>query len=146
LLRGPATLIVSGDIVTNFDYGSLLPRAHRMTGDASAPRVHLVMVPNPAYHPQGDFALRDGVIHRTGPACLTFGNIALYDTSLFATLPRGTKIKLLPLFERWIAQGVVSGELFTGGWSNVGTPEDLAELDRELRSRDAATAGLTATL
>jgi len=52
LPAGPA-LVVSGDIWTEFDYATLVPRAEAMVRDASAPRAHLVMVPNPAYHPDG---------------------------------------------------------------------------------------------
>ena len=59
LPRGPA-LIVSGDVFTSFDYASFRPRAMAMARDASAPRAHLVLVPNPPYHPGGDFALVDG--------------------------------------------------------------------------------------
>src|SRR5207237_5164040 len=55
---GPA-LIVSGDIWTTFDYATLRARAAMMAGDAAAPRIHLVMVPNPLYHPAGDFVLCD---------------------------------------------------------------------------------------
>jgi MurNAc alpha-1-phosphate uridylyltransferase len=64
-----------------------------------------------------------------GPAPLTFGNIGVYDSALFAELPRLTKLKLLPLFRQWIAAGLVSGERFDGPWANVGTPDDLARLD-----------------
>ncbi|HZQ61500.1 MAG TPA: nucleotidyltransferase family protein [Casimicrobiaceae bacterium] len=145
LLQGPVIVVVSGDILTEFDYASLLPRAARMASVRDAPRVHLVMVPNPPYHPTGDFVLHEGTIRRHGPARVTFGNIALYDASLFAELPRGTKLKLLPLFERWIDAGIVSGELYAGRWSNVGTPEDLAALDHELRTQ-VLTAGMAAAL
>ena len=194
-----------------------------MRASPAAPRVHLVMVPNPPYHPRGDFALlpperaespeatpprspnvgrivalpsaplsgvsrsdssrsaasasgtteadspgprrASGVVepgagagspppmgHRVGPGsppplthragppglppvgdhaapALTFGNIGVYDSALFAELPRLTKLKLLPLFRQWIAAGLVSGERFDGPWANVGTPDDLARLD-----------------
>jgi MurNAc alpha-1-phosphate uridylyltransferase len=92
------------------------------------------MVPNPAYHPDGDFTLADGSLALDGAAKLTFGNIALYDTALFAELPRGTKLKMLPLYRKWIALGLASGERFDGPWANVGTPGDLAELDAALRA------------
>ena len=128
---GPA-LIVSGDIWTGFDYASLLPRAATMAHAAAVPRAHLVMVPNPAYHPGGDFVLRDGMLAATGAPRLTFGNVAVYDTALFRDLARGEKIKMLPHFDAWIARGIVSGERFDGPWENVGTPADLAALDLEL--------------
>jgi MurNAc alpha-1-phosphate uridylyltransferase len=130
---GPA-LIVAGDIWTRFDYATLASRADAMARNAAPPRVHLVMVPNPTFHPDGDFALADGRIGLDGERKLTFGSIAIYDTALFRELPRGTKLKLLPLLRDWIARGWISGERFDGPWANVGTPADLAALDRQLTS------------
>jgi N-acetyl-alpha-D-muramate 1-phosphate uridylyltransferase len=132
LLRPGPTLIVSGDIWTTFDYASLVPRAEAMARDALLPRVHLVMVPNPDYHPLGDFALRDGLLHPSGGPLLTYGNIGLYDTALFGELARGTRIQMLPLYRAWIARGIASGERYDGPWANVGTPGDLAALDAKL--------------
>ena len=131
LAPGPA-LIVSGDIWTRFDYASLrAPMRAVGTGDA---RVHLVMVPNPAYHPDGDFSLDDGHVSLGGRDRLTFGNIGIYDTALFRELPRGVKLKMLPLYREWIAAGLVTGERYDGPWANVGTPADLAALNRTLGS------------
>lgn len=140
LLRKGVVLIVSGDICTDFDYASLHARSARMAADPATARAHLVMVPNPPYHPAGDFVLsRERIQLDAGPR-LTFANIALYDTALFAELPRGVKLKLLPLFRSWIGAGIVSGEVHPGQWANVGTPDDLAQLDAELRQREAASA------
>jgi N-acetyl-alpha-D-muramate 1-phosphate uridylyltransferase len=133
LPAGPA-LIVSGDIWTQFDYATLAARADAMARNPAPPRVHLVMVPNPPFHPEGDFVLDAGRIAPDGAGKLTFGNIGLYDTALFRELPRGVKLKLLPLYHDWIARGWVSGERFNGPWANVGTPSDLAVLDRSLAS------------
>jgi MurNAc alpha-1-phosphate uridylyltransferase len=137
---GPA-LVVSGDIWTRFDYASVQPRLAAIAHDAQAPRVHLVMVPNPPYHPTGDFSFASGddrgrIVRNDAPR-LTFGNIALYDTALFRELPRHKKLKLFPLFCDWIDRGIVSGERYDGPWANVGTPEDLAQLDAALRARSA---------
>ncbi len=134
LLAAGPVLVVSGDVWTSFDYASLLPRAAAMARDATTPRAHLVMVPNPDYHAEGDFALAGGTLALDGTAKLTFGNIALYDTALFAELPRRTKLKMLPLFRDWIRRGIASGERFDGRWANVGTPADLADLDASLRT------------
>jgi MurNAc alpha-1-phosphate uridylyltransferase len=139
LLPAGPVLIVSGDIWTRFDYATLSARSATMGSTPDAPRVHLVMVPNPPYHPRGDFALTDGAIVRDGAPMLTFGNIGLYDSSLFRELPRGRRLKLLPLYHEWIAGGLVSGERFDGPWANVGTPEDLAALHAALsRAPDTA--------
>jgi len=129
---GPA-LIVSGDVWSAFDYASLRTRAAVMAASNAAPRVHLVMVPNPGYHPAGDFALAGERISDDGGSRLTYGNIGLYDTALFGELPRGAKLNITPLYHQWIGRGLVSGELYTGPWANVGTPDDLARLDITLR-------------
>jgi len=134
LAPGPV-LIVSGDLWTRFDYAKLASRAQAMAQDPAPPRVHLVMVPNPAFHPQGDFVLDDGRVALEGKGKMTFGNIGLYDTALFSELPRGVKLKLLPLFRDWITRGWVSGERYDGPWANVGTPAEVAALDRRLGPR-----------
>jgi N-acetyl-alpha-D-muramate 1-phosphate uridylyltransferase len=126
-------LIVSSDIVTGFDYASLQSRiaAMRDTPQTSA-RVHLVMVPNPPWHAAGDFALAGERVELEGAKRLTFGNIGVYDTALFRELPRGVKLKMLPLYRDWIGRRIVSGERYDGPWANVGTPADLAALDAAL--------------
>ena len=131
LLGEGVALIVSADVYAEFDYASLRPRVAAMEASAGAPHLHMVMVPNPAYYPNGDFALRAGQLALDG-ARLTFGNIALYRTSLFRELPPGKKFKILPLYQDWIGRGWASGELHTGHWANVGSPDELVRLDRLL--------------
>jgi len=41
-------------------------------------------------------------------------------------------MKLRPLLDHGIARGLIRGERHSGRWVDVGTPERLAELDREL--------------
>jgi N-acetyl-alpha-D-muramate 1-phosphate uridylyltransferase len=136
LPEGPV-LVVSGDVWTRFDYASLAARIDTMARAAAPPRVHLVMVPNPPFHPSGDFALEGSQIRRTGPTMLTFGNVGVYDTALLRELPRGVKLKLLPLYHDWIARGLVSGERYDGPWANVGTPAELSALDAALTAHKA---------
>ena len=57
---------------------------------------HLVMVPNPPFHPKGDFALNDGTLALEGEPRFTFGNIGLYDTRMFDDLAPGTRRALTP--------------------------------------------------
>jgi MurNAc alpha-1-phosphate uridylyltransferase len=134
LLGDGVALVVSGDIFTDYDYASLRPRLDAMAESPSAPHMHMVMVPNPTYHPRGDFTLNYGKLGLDGEPRVTFGNIALYRTRLFRELPRGEKLRILPLYRDWIVRGWATGESFSGRWFNVGTPGDLADLDRALRA------------
>jgi MurNAc alpha-1-phosphate uridylyltransferase len=133
LAPGPV-VIVSADIWTRFDYASLAPRIAAMRA-GSAVRVHLVMVPNPPYHANGDFALDGEYVVDDREPRLTFGNIGVYDSALLRELPRGVKLKMLPLYREWIGQRLVSGERYDGAWANVGTPADLAALRAMLATR-----------
>ena len=132
LLDRDVMLVVSGDLYTDFDYASLLPRLAVMKAAPGPPHAHMVMVPNPDYHREGDFGLVDGTLLLSARPQLTFGNIALYRSALFEGLPRGEKLKILPLYRDWIGRGWVSGERFDGPWANVGTPDELARLDGRL--------------
>jgi len=139
LLGDGVVLVVSGDIHADYDYSSLRARAGAMAATDQAPHLHMVMVPNPTYHPGGDFVLSgDRLILDEGRGAerATFGNIALYRTSLFQELPRGKKLKMLPYYREWIARGWASGELFAGRWANVGSPAELASLDSQLLGND----------
>jgi MurNAc alpha-1-phosphate uridylyltransferase len=138
LLDDSVALIVSGDLYTEYDYATLISRAVAMAATSAPPHAHMVMVSNPAYHSVGDFALADGRLALEGTVRCTFANIALYRTSLFRELPRGEKIKMLPLYRDWIGRGWVSGELYRGVWANIGTPADLEQLDATLRSNQKA--------
>ncbi|MEY8107139.1 nucleotidyltransferase family protein, partial [Burkholderia cenocepacia] len=116
------------------DYRTLAPRAARMAA-LDTPAMHLVMVPNPPFHPAGDFALGDdGRLALDGAARFTFGNIGLYDTRMFRDLAPGTRRALTPYYRAAIEAGHASGELYEGIWENVGTPAQLGELDARLRA------------
>lgn len=132
LLGGEPFVVVNGDIACDFDYAHLPPLAIAMRTRGLL--AHLVLVPNPPHHPQGDFALREGKVSEEGTPRLTFSGIGLYDPALFAGIAGGAKAKLAPLLRTAMAAGAVSGELHEGLWMDVGTPERLEALDRLLAS------------
>lgn len=134
---GDETFIaVNGDIWSDVDYGSL-PKT--ISGLA-----HLVLVDNPPHNPKGDFVLREnGLMESQGDSKLTFSGIGIYQPALFTnwrdiigdikgadeTPPR---FKLAPLLRHAMHQSQVTGEHHRGHWTDVGTPERLEELNRQL--------------
>jgi len=132
-LLGPEPfIVVSADIWSDIDYAAL-PR--EPTGVA-----HLVMVGNPDFHPNGDFALKDGRLYEgdgpTGAERLTFGNVGVYRREIVEDEAAG-RFRLLPMYQRAIEAGRLSGEKYSGFWRNVGTPAQLDELRKNLDSRRA---------
>ena len=126
-------VVLSGDIWTDYDLAQARDTAARMRADGTL--AHLVMVPNPDFHPRGDYVLEDGAIRRGAPdaARLTFGNIGVYDPALFEGVAPNTVLKLSVLFDRAMAAGLITGERFDARWHNIGTPSQLAGLDAQLR-------------
>jgi MurNAc alpha-1-phosphate uridylyltransferase len=125
---------IAGDVYADFDYATLNAHADRLKA-LPKPGMHLVMVPNPAFHPHGDFGLIDGMLSLDGQPRLTFGSIGLYDTRMFHDLPRGTRRPLTPYYRATIADGLASGELYEGLWENVGTAAQLQDLNQRLSAR-----------
>ena len=123
---------VSGDIYTEFDYGTLRTRLQAIAAAPGRTAAHFVLVDNPPFHAKGDdMGVADGRVSRAAPR-LTYGNIAVFHPALFADVTPGTRLKLFPWLYRFVDEGRVSGERFTGVWENIGTPQQLEDLDRRL--------------
>ena len=134
LLGDAPFLVTNGDVYVAFDYARLIPVLTAMEADAAS-LAHLVLVDNPPHHAQGDFALNGGRV-ALPPAdaigTLTFSGIGCYQPGLFGGIVPGQKAALAPLLKAAMQRQQVTGELFAGRWEDVGTPERLAMLDREL--------------
>ncbi len=130
LLDDQPFLVVNSDVYSDYDFAALAQRAQTLTAQQPA---HLVLVDNPDHHPEGDFALRNGMLTAEG-ARLTFSGIGAYHPALFAGIARGEKMRLAVQLAQSVASGRVSGEHFRGEWNDVGTPQRLAELDARLRN------------
>ncbi|MFT4928274.1 MAG: MurNAc alpha-1-phosphate uridylyltransferase [Phenylobacterium sp.] len=131
-------VVVNGDIWTDFDF-SLLP-----VNDLTANQACLILVDNPAHNPDGDFALRDGLLanpaeHKkaqAAEACYTYSGIAVYHPDFFAGLAV-EKCSLVPLLRAGADDNRIVARYYAGHWTDVGTVERLAqlELEQELEQR-----------
>lgn len=125
--------VVNGDVFTDYPLDRL--RLH----DLEADHAHLVMIPNPEHHPDGDFTLSDGRIGEGSGPRLTFSGLSVMSRALFAGLAPG-KSALRPQLEVAINSRRLSGELWSGLWSDVGTPERLGALENSLRDDSNPTS------
>lgn len=147
LLGDAPFLLVNGDVWSDYDF-ALLPREPKGLA-------HLVMVDPPAQAPNGDFALDDaGRLHRDGARKLTYTGIGVYRPQLLdhwrdhadadAGLAANGKARfpLAPILRAHMDRGEVGGEHHGGRWTDVGTPQRLAELDMRLRDGGGSSSGV----
>ena len=138
--------VAAGDV---FAPDFVFDPAAMATFAASDLLAHIWLVPNPAHNPGGDFGLSaDGLAlnlpkveaptRTDAPQSYTFSTIALYRRAFFeaawcgipAGNPAGIKAALAPLLRAAMDAGQIGATLYTGPWTDVGTPERLAELNR----------------
>ena len=136
---GPVFWLAAGDVFApDFKFDAAAVQAF----EASSCLAHLWLVPNPAHNPRGDFGLTpDGMalnLPADDPAPrYTYSTIALLRAELFGAPwceippgnPAGVAQPLAPLLRRAMDLGRVSASLYTGRWTDVGTPERLAQLN-----------------
>ena len=136
---GPVFWLAAGDVFApdfRFD-----PEAARRFA-ASGALAHLWLVPNPAHNPRGDFGLSSQGLALNLPADdpaprYTYSTIALLRAELFAPPwcdippgnPLGVKAPLAPLLRCAMDNGRVTAAIYTGRWTDVGTPQRLTELN-----------------
>lgn len=130
-------LAVNGDVYCDFD----LARLQLRDDDLAT----LVLVDNPEHHARGDFVLRgERLVDDASAPRLTFAGLGLYRPTLLAhwralvgdtpaaaeTPPR---FKLAPLLYHAISHDRIAALHHRGAWTDVGTPQRLAQLDLQLR-------------
>lgn len=121
-----AFAVINADIFSNFDYAKLRLINLNNTSDG-----YLVLVENPEHNKSGDFGLsQNNYVTLNSKISHTFSGIAVYHPRFFNSLKRGVKMQLLPLLKNAISNSLIKGELFTGDWSDVGTPERHALINK----------------
>lgn len=150
LLGDEPFMVVNGDIWTDLAFGPFIERGRAALADPACD-AHLLLVENPPHHAAGDFRLLHGRIVEAGAAgadaadatiSYTFAGIGVYRPRLFDAVAPGERAPLAPLLFDARARGALSGELFRGGWMDIGTPQRLDDLDRRLRTGPRAAPSL----
>jgi MurNAc alpha-1-phosphate uridylyltransferase len=137
--------VVAGDVYTP---GFRFSAESMQRFSQSDKLAHLWLVPNPPHNPRGDFGLGPDGLALNIPAALldkhstwTYSTIGLYRREFFtapfvrsvcaipAGNPAGIKAPLAPMLRAAMDNAAVSAELYTGPWTDVGTPDRLRELN-----------------
>lgn len=123
--------VVSGDIhAPDFRFDAAEAQRFLQSGHEA----HLWLVPNPPFHPKGDFGF-DAAAGLALPEAgedgqrWTYSNLALLRPSLTRHIAPGTAAKLGPLLYQGMSKSGISATIYGGRWDNVGTPEQLATLN-----------------
>lgn len=126
-------LVINGDVFSpKLPIQKLLKQVSGLRNDTSPILAHILMVPNPVQHPEGDFYLKGSKVSDQpldDSEKLTFSGIGIYHKDLFRNLEIGAPAKLAPLLREAMAQNKVTGEKYLGPWHDVGTPQRLEELN-----------------
>jgi len=126
LLGDEPFVVVNGDIWCDFDFSTWdISTLAKLNENIQA---HLILVKNPAHNQKGDFALQDCLIKNSDNTMYTFSGIGIYSPKFFAEQESGPT-PLAPIIRDKCQEDLVSGQLHTGRWTDVGTIERLQELE-----------------
>ena len=118
--------IINGDVFSEYP----LARLRAIKCD----HAHLVMVPNPAHNPNGDFAIRGGYIIDDAEPRYTFAGISVYHPRFFDSASGG-RFSVVPMLLKAMKLQRVTGEMFKGVWHDIGTLERLETLQGHLKQK-----------
>ena len=146
LLGDAPFLVLSGDIYCPyFDFEQVKDVLHDkdVLGNAYTAEQRdacwVYLTPNPWHNPKGDFSLNMFSAGNQGEPKWNFANIGVYRPEMFKAITPGQRASLGLLIREYADKGVVGGELYEGAWVNVGTLQQLEELNAPLagKAKDA---------
>lgn len=129
-------IVVNGDIYCDYDFSqlpALLPKYN----------AHLLLIENPEHNLKGDFKIDSGNLvnlNSLAEKTYTYSGIALYRKSFFKqyslTLNEDASTSqniqpLAPMLRAGADARTISASLMDSSWTDVGTPERLAKLNRD---------------
>ena len=136
---GEPFLLINGDVLIDCDYTQLLSVRPRTA--------HLVLVDNPEHNKDGDFdlipngqvlnpATEKGSALEVDRKRYTFSGVSVINPALFNGVVE-SKFSLAPLFRAAAQEQLLTGQLHTGFWMDIGTEQRLKDAEHLLRKADA---------
>lgn len=127
LLGDEPFIVIGSDIWTDYPLKNLTSK--------NVSHAHLILVPNPSFHPCGDFSLNDsGKVTTPSSPTVTFASIGVFHPQLFANSP-SQQYELSNVLNPAINDQLVTGEIYNNTWWNVGTPELLHQLNQSIKKQ-----------
>ncbi len=124
LLGEKPFVVVSSDIITDFDFNLLIPQLSKLA--------HLILVPNPSFKLNGDFNLVNNELrlldHNNPGSNYTYANIGIFDPRFFLN-PIDKIVPLVKFINRAINNNQITGEVYYGSWKNIGNLSDLRSVN-----------------
>ncbi|WP_444997204.1 N-acetylmuramate alpha-1-phosphate uridylyltransferase MurU [Aliikangiella sp. IMCC44359] len=135
LLGKAPFLVINSDIWTEYPYEKLLKSPYLGPLEKKQTLAHLVLVKNPQQNALGDFGLINNNITNKAETMWTFSGIAVYDPAFIEKCQLGNAMSLTPLLRDAANASRISGEIYTGEWHDIGTPERLTLLEKNLKNQ-----------
>ena len=131
LFNGKKFIVASADIYTDFDFATFNQPINN-----SVQLAHIVLVANRPFHKKGDFVLKDGIVFNIDSkqtnTSFTYASIGVYHPDFFVNAPKGV-FCLGTFLKSNAASGKISGETYTNVWHNIGTIEQIKQLEDSIR-------------
>jgi len=151
LLGDEAFLVINGDIFTDFNFHEQLKylKSSDYDGKTILEKLHdqeilahLWLIPNPAHNSKGDFSFRPykNLTYIGNQLEYTFSGIGVYHPALFSSIAIGEKAGLASVLRQAISNLKVTGDLFTGLWQDIGTPERLRWMEEYIAKNNLKSA------
>ena len=113
-------VLSSSDIYTDYPFANLT--------DIKTDSAHLVLVPNPTHHPEGDFNVNNGIISLQGNEKQTYAGMALFHPKIFKKVKLDSFPITTALFPAIDTQKVTA-ETYEGKWINVDNSDRLKQAE-----------------
>ncbi len=134
LIDGKTFALINADIYSDYNFSQL--RKRQLTADLLG---HLVLVTTPGYKDKHDFYFdkndQAALCYSSAPSQdssgYTFSGISILKPELFKDLKKG-KRPLAPLLRQAMENDKITAEHHPGQWHDVGTPERLKKLRKEI--------------
>lgn len=125
-------LVISADVWTDWNASLANYMAQSLLEHNAL--AHLLLVPNPDHHPDGDFGLStSGIVTKNND--YTYSGIGVFSPAFFASTSATEPTPLREPLHAALQSQQVLGTVYRGIWADVGTPERLENIAQGLANR-----------